>query len=120
MVASTGVIASPAQGVGHFERDGYYAKDDPAHREANAWTGNGAPALGHSGPVDSDTFRAIMEGRFPDGPNLGKRGTDGERLRALFVVSLCSRALTSVPSWARSRSRISGVSFSTERTRRRT
>ena len=33
MVASIGVIASPAQGASYYEREGYYAKDDPAHRE---------------------------------------------------------------------------------------
>ena len=78
MVASIGVIASPAQGAGYFERDGYYAKDDPAHREASAWAGRGAEALGLSGPVDSGVFQAILEGRVPDGPHLGKRGRDGE------------------------------------------
>ena len=66
VVASIGTIASPAQGAGYFERDGYYAKDDPAHREASAWAGRGAEALGLSGPVDSDAFKAILEGRVPD------------------------------------------------------
>ena len=40
------------------------------------------------------------------------------RLRARSVTSSSSRALISVPSWARSRSRISGVSLSTPRSRR--
>ena len=62
MVASTGKIASPAQGISYFERNGYYAKDDPAHRDANAWSGKGAKALGLSGPVDPDAFRAVLEG----------------------------------------------------------
>ena len=62
MVASIGKIASPAQGVGHFERDGYYAKDDGAHREASAWAGKGAAALGLEGPVDPAAFRGVLEG----------------------------------------------------------
>ena len=78
MVALIGAIASPVQGAGYFERDGCYAKDDPAHREASAWAGRGAEALGLSGSVDSDVFRAILEGRVPDGPHLGRRGKDGE------------------------------------------
>ncbi len=78
MVASIGVIASPSQGAAYFERDGYYSKDDPAHREASAWAGKGAAALGLSGPVDSAAFKAVLEGRVPDGPRLGKRGKDGE------------------------------------------
>ena len=78
MVASIGVVASPSQGVSYYQRDGYYAKDDPAHLEASAWAGKGAEALGLSGPVDPDTFQAILEGKVPDGPHLGKRGKDGE------------------------------------------
>ena len=46
MVASIGKIVSPAQGVSYYERDGYYARDDPAHREASAWAGKGAAVLG--------------------------------------------------------------------------
>ena len=78
MVASIGVIASASQGVSYFERDGYYTKDDPAHREASAWAGKGAGALELSGPVDSATFEAILEGGVPGGPHLGKRDKDGE------------------------------------------
>ena len=78
MVASIGAIASPSQGVSYYERDGYYAKDDPDHRAASAWAGKGADALGLSGPVDPDIFTAILEGRVPDGPQLGRRGKDGE------------------------------------------
>ena len=50
MVASIGKITSPSQGVGYFEKDGYYTRDDPAHREASAWAGRGAEALGLAGP----------------------------------------------------------------------
>ena len=31
---------------GLLEKDDYYTKDDPAHREASAWAGRGAEALG--------------------------------------------------------------------------
>ena len=80
MVASIGAVAAPAQGASYYERDGYYAKDDPAHREASAWAGKGAEELGLDGPVDPDTFRAVLEGRVPDGSDtrLGRRGKDGE------------------------------------------
>ena len=77
---SIGAVASAAQGASYYERDGYYAKDDPEHREASAWFGKGSEALGLSGPVDPGTFRAILEGKVPDGSGteLGKRGRDGE------------------------------------------
>ena len=76
MVASIGAVASSSQGASYYERDGYYAKDDPAHREASAWAGRGAGALGLTGPVDPDTFKAILEGTVPDGSGrrLGRGG----------------------------------------------
>ena len=79
MVASIGAVAAPAQGASYYERDGYYAKDDPAHREASVWQGRGAEDLGLSGPVDPDTFRAVLEGVVPDGSGrrLGRPGKDG-------------------------------------------
>ena len=77
MVASIGKIASPAQGVGYFERDGYYAKDDGAHREASAWAGRGAEALGLEGPVDPEAFRRVLEGEVPGGRRLGRKELDG-------------------------------------------
>ncbi len=80
MVASIGAVASPSQGASYYERDGYYAKDDPEHRAASAWTGRGAAELGLEGPIDPDTFKAVLEGAVPDssGRRLGKRGKDGE------------------------------------------
>ena len=79
---SIGALASASQGASYYERDGYYAKDDPEHREASAWAGKGAEQLGLTGPVDPDTFRAVLEGRVPDGSGkqLGRRGKDGEIL----------------------------------------
>ena len=77
MVASIGKISSPSQGASYYEKDGYYASDDPAHREASAWAGKGADALGLSGPVDPDAFRAVLEGKVPDGRRLGRRDRDG-------------------------------------------
>ena len=76
---SIGALSSAAQGASYYERDGYYAKDDPEHRDASAWAGKGADELGLKGPVDADTFRAVLEGRVPDGSDtrLGRRGKDG-------------------------------------------
>ena len=79
MVASIGVVASASQGVSYYERDGYYAKDDPGHREASVWAGEGAADLGLTGEVDPETFRNILQGEVPDGRGrrLGRRGKDG-------------------------------------------
>ena len=79
---SIGALTSAAQGARYYEQDGYYAKDDPEHREASAWAGKGAEELGLKGPVDPDAFKAVLEGKVPDGSGaeLGKRGKDGEIL----------------------------------------
>ena len=79
MVVSIGAIASAGQGVTYYERDGYYAKDDPRHLEASAWAGKGAEALGLRGEVEPDAFRGILEGIVPDGSGrrLGRREKDG-------------------------------------------
>jgi len=78
MVASIGAVAAPAQGASYYERDGYYARDSPDHRQASAWAGRGAAELGLEGPVDPDTFRAVLEGHVPDGSGkrLGRVGKD--------------------------------------------
>ena len=82
MVVSIGTVSAPSQGVTYYERDGYYARDDPAHREASAWAGKGAEALGLSGPVDPDVFKAVLEGKVPDGAGrqLGRVDRDGNCL----------------------------------------
>ncbi len=80
MVASIGAVASASQGVSYYERDGYYAKDDPGHREASVWAGAGAADLGLTGEVDPETFRKILLGEVPDGSGrrLGRNGKEGQ------------------------------------------
>ena len=79
MVASIGAVASASQGLSYYEHAGYYAPGDPEHREASAWAGKGAAALGLEGEVDGETFRAVLEGHVPDGSGrrLGRVGKDG-------------------------------------------
>ena len=80
MVASIGAVAAPSQGASYYERDGYYARDDPEHRASTAWAGRRAGELGLEGPVDPEVFQAVLEGRVPDGleRRLGRIGKDGE------------------------------------------
>ncbi len=77
MVASVGKIASPSQGVGYYEKDGYYANADMAHREASLWVGEGADALGLSGEVEPERFRSVLAGEIPGGRRLGRKEKDG-------------------------------------------
>ena len=76
---SIGALGSAAQGASYYERDGYYARDDPDHKAASAWAGRGAGELGLDGPFDPETFRAVLEGNVPDGTDtrLGRRTRDG-------------------------------------------
>ena len=70
-------IGAPTQGASYLERVGHDARGDRAHKEASARAGKDTEALGRSGPIDSATFQAILEGGVPDGPHLGRRGKDG-------------------------------------------
>lgn len=51
----------------------YYAKEGEGH-----WLGKGAEALGLEGAVEKEAFRAVLEGRLPNGEVLGRVTTDGE------------------------------------------
>jgi len=72
-------VASAAQGVSYYERDGYYATDDPGHRQASVWAGQGAAELGLSGEVDPEAFGKLLQGHVPDGSGrrLGRNARDG-------------------------------------------
>ena len=67
------------QGAPYYEKDGYYQKDDPAHREASALPGRGAEEFDLSGPVDPEIVKAVLEGKVPDGSGcrIGRMGKDG-------------------------------------------
>ena len=55
MVAPIGAVAAPAQRASYYERDGYSAKDDPAHRDASAWQGRDAVTEAAGYPVQATT-----------------------------------------------------------------
>ena len=74
---SIGALASAAQGASYYERDGYYAKDDPEHRAASAWAGKGAEELGLKDPVDPETFRVVLEGTVTSSPSPAGGGGGG-------------------------------------------
>ncbi len=78
MVASVSNITSASSTVRYFEKDGYYPKDDPEHRKASRWVGQGAVQLGLSGPVDPAQFRSVLEGYVPQTDIRLGRIRDGE------------------------------------------
>ena len=78
---SIGALASAAQGSSPTtSATATTRRTIPDHRAASAWAGTGAAELGLDGEVDADVFRAVLEGRVPDGSDtrLGRRGKNGE------------------------------------------
>lgn len=68
MVATIGAIGSSAAASSYYEADDYYADGGISPSE---WQGEGAKALGLSGEVSRETFRAILDGALPHGQQLG-------------------------------------------------
>ena len=65
MVAKVRPLKSSATAVSYFEKDGYYAKDDPEHRDASFWHGEAAKDLGLKGHVLPGEFEDLLEGWVP-------------------------------------------------------
>ena len=93
MVASIGKIAAPSQGVGYSEKDGYYAKEDAAHKEASAWAGKGAEALGLSGPVDPEAFRRAGAGAWATPSSQVRQAYFG---RTVTITRSCAGTISSL------------------------
>ncbi len=68
MVATIGAISSSAAASSYYEADDYYADGGISPSE---WQGEGAKALGLSGEVNRETFRAILDGALTHGQQLG-------------------------------------------------
>ena len=79
MVASIGAVAAPAQGRPTTSATATTRRMTRPTGMRAPGGGKGAEDLGLSGPVDPDVFRAVLEGRVPDGSGrrLGRPGKDG-------------------------------------------
>ena len=65
MVASLTALGSMTMTVAYFEREGYYAKNDPRQRRASFWHGGAAAALGLPKHVSPKTFERVLTGYVP-------------------------------------------------------
>ena len=65
MVAKVRPLKSSAAAVSYYEKDGYYAKDDPEHRDASFWHGGAAKDLGLKGHVLPGEFEDLLAGWVP-------------------------------------------------------
>ena len=65
MVATVHELASTATAVSYYEKDGYYAKNDPEHRKASFWHGTAAADLNLRGHVVPSRFESVLSGEVP-------------------------------------------------------
>ena len=65
MVVTVVELRSSAVAVSYYERDGYYARNDPEHRQASFWHGDAAKALGLRGHVRPSRFASVLSGYVP-------------------------------------------------------
>ena len=65
MVATVVELRSSAVAVSYYERDGYYARNDPEHRQASFWHGDAAQALGLRAHVRPSRFASVLSGYVP-------------------------------------------------------
>ena len=79
MVATFFELRSSAVTVSYFERDGYYAKNDPEHRQASFWHGHAAKALELRGHVRPKRFETVLAGFVPGTDIRLGRMREGER-----------------------------------------
>lgn len=68
MVASISALTSSAQASSYYEADDYYVDGGLSPSE---WQGEGAKQLGLSGEVGREQFRQLLDGKLPDGQQLG-------------------------------------------------
>ena len=65
MVATFTELRSSVTAVSYYEKDGYYAKNDPEHRQASFWFGAGAAAAGLRAHVRPARFEEALRGEVP-------------------------------------------------------
>ena len=65
MVATVHELMSSATAVSYYEKDGYYARNDPEHRKASFWHGQAAAALNLRGHVVPSRFESVLSGKVP-------------------------------------------------------
>ena len=70
-------VGSSGAASSYYTRDNYYTAE--ASQETSLWAGEGAEKAGLSGPVEIEAFKAILDGKMPDGTEIGTGGKDGNR-----------------------------------------
>jgi conjugative relaxase-like TrwC/TraI family protein len=66
---SVAAIGSSGAASSYYTKDNYYTAD--AAQETSLWAGDGAEKAGLAGEVGIEEFKAILDGKMPDGTELG-------------------------------------------------
>lgn len=66
MMSASSIKSAGAAGH-YFEHDDYYVDG----LSPSTWIGSGSKTLGLAGEVDRETFKSLLEGRLPDGQQVG-------------------------------------------------
>ena len=89
MVARITALGAAHTTVHYFERDGYYAKNDPEHRRASFWHGRAAAALRLRGHVRPRRFEEVLAGFVPHTDlRLGRRRDGAHQHRPGLDITL--------------------------------
>lgn len=106
MVATISAISSSAQASSYYEADDYYAGDGLSPSE---WQGAGAQALGLSGEVERDQFRDMLDGKLPDGQQLGTIRDGANQHRPGWDVTMSAPKSVSIMAEVAGDRRLIGV-----------
>ena len=69
MTVSIGAVHSAAGAASYFASDNYYTAEQA--EGTSQWAGEGSREAGLSGPVDTATFENVLNGKLPDGIQVG-------------------------------------------------
>ena len=64
-------ISSAGQASSYFSQADYYTKGEDGVDISSSWVGKGAEKFGLNGTVDADDFKLLLEGKSPDGQQVG-------------------------------------------------
>lgn len=106
MVASVASLKSAGQAASYYESDDYYAEGGEA---PSAWFGAAAQDLGLNGEVDRKTFARALEGKLPDGAQLGTRRGGKTEHRPGWDVTLSAPKSVSIMAEVAGDRRLNGA-----------
>lgn len=90
MISIAGVPSAGAA-ASYYPQDNYYTAEEA--KEASAWTGQGAEQAGLDGEVKIEDFKAILEGKMPDGSELAP-GKDGKHAPGFDMTFSAPKSLS--------------------------